>query len=98
MTRAARLLDVVPSPSDVTLTREREVTSPTDLCLPGGRLLNPGARGWSRIPLLDCNISGTPGRKKRWDYWGVLSTTHALSVTYADVDYLGITEIGRAHV
>lgn len=84
---------MVPSPSDVPLTREREITSPTDLCLPGGRLLNPGARGWSRIPLLDCNIAGTPGRKKRWDYWGVLSTTHALSVTYADVDYLGITDV-----
>lgn len=81
------------SSTDVALTHERELTSPTDLCRPGGRLLDPEARGWSRIPLLDCNIAGTWGRTKRWDYWGVLTPTHAVSVTYADVDYLGITDV-----
>ena len=75
------------------LTHEREVTEPVELCRPGGRILNPDARGWSRVPLHDCNIAGTWGRKKRWDYWAVLTPTHALSITYADVDYLGITDI-----
>lgn len=75
------------------LTHEREVTEPVDLCLPGGRVLNPAARGWSRFPVQNCNIAGTWGRKKRWDYWAVLTPTHALSVTYADVDYLGITDV-----
>lgn len=77
----------------VTLTHEREVTEPVELCLPGGRVLNPSARGWSRAPLHDCNLAGTWGRKKRWDYWAVLTPTHAMSVTYADVDYLGIADV-----
>ncbi len=69
------------------------MTGPVDLCLPGGRVLNPAARGWSRLPFFNCNIAGTWGRKKRWDYWAVLTPTHAVSVTYADVDYLGITDV-----
>lgn len=80
------------------LTHEREITEPTTLCRPDGRTLNPDARGWSRVPLLDCNITGTWGRKKRWDYWGVLTPTHALSVTYADVDYIGITDVWWAEM
>ena len=78
---------------DVTLTHEREVTEPVQLCLPGGTTLNPLARGWSRVPMHDCNLAGTPGRKKRWDYWAVLGPTHTLSVTYADIDFLGITDV-----
>lgn len=81
------------SSGGVELTRERELTTPTTLCRPGGRLLNPAARGWSRGPLLDCNLAGTWGRKKRWDYWAVLTETHAVSITYADVDYLGLTDV-----
>lgn len=81
------------TPTPVALTHEHEITEPVQLCLPGGTQLNPAARGWSRVPLHDCNLSGTPGRKKRWDYWAVLTPTHALSVTYADVDYLGITDV-----
>lgn len=77
----------------VVVTHEREITGPVDLCLPGGTKLSPAARGWSRVPLHDCNLRGTPGRKKRWDYWAVLTPTHALSVTYADADYLGITDV-----
>ena len=74
-------------------THEREITEPVHLCLPGGRLLDPAARGWSRAPHHDCNLAGAWGRTKRWDYWAVLTPTHALSVTYADVDYLGITDV-----
>ncbi len=81
------------TPRSVTLTHEREVTEQVDLCLPGGTRLNPAARGWSRVPLQRCNLAGTPGRKKRWDYWAVLTPTHALSITYADVDYLGIVDV-----
>ena len=69
------------------------MTEPVQLCLPGGTTLNPLARGWSRVPMHDCNLAGTPGRKKRWDYWAVLGPTHTLSVTYADIDYLGITDV-----
>lgn len=74
------------------LTAERELTAPVDECLADGRL-NPAAAGWSRHPLHRCNLSGNAGRKKRWDYWAVTSTDCALSVTYADLDYLGFVAV-----
>ena len=72
-------------------TSEPELTAATDLCDGRGRL-DPAAVGWSRRPLHCCNLSGHPGRKKRWEYWCVTTATHLLTVTYADVDYLGIAE------
>ena len=74
-------------------TREVEITSPVDLCREDGRTLHPDAVGWSRRPLHRANLSGRWGRTKRWDYWAVLSPTHALSLTYADVDYIGLTDV-----
>ncbi len=76
----------------VHLTHEPELTEPVDLCDGRGRLA-AGARGWSRVPLHRCNLSGRWGRTKRWDYWAVLSPTHAVALVHADVDYLGITEV-----
>lgn len=74
-------------------THEPEITQPVDLCTPDGKRLNPAARGWSRTPLHTGNLHGGWGRTKRWDYWAVLAGDLALSVTYADVDYLGIADI-----
>lgn len=74
-------------------THEPELTRPVDLCTPDGRRLNPAARGWSRQPLHRANLAGGWGRTKRWDYWAVLSEDIVLSVTYADVDYLGIAAV-----
>lgn len=74
-------------------THERELTEPVDLCGPDGRQLNPSARGWSRRPLHTANLRGGWGRTKRWDYWAVLADDLAVSITYADVDYLGIAAI-----
>lgn len=71
---------------------ERELTAPTDLCDAAGRL-SPAAVGWSRQPLHRANLRGAIGRKKRWDYWCVLGPDLAVSVTYADIDYLGIAGI-----
>ena len=59
---------------------------------PGGRLADP-ARGWSRTPLHTANLSGSWGRNKRWDYWAILAGDLVVSVTYADVDYLGIAAV-----
>jgi hypothetical protein len=78
-----------PSPN----THERELTQPVALCAPGGRRLDPGARGWSRTPLHRANLRGGWGRTKRWDYWAVLTEDLAIAVTYADVDYLGIVSV-----
>ncbi|MBI2167899.1 MAG: DUF2804 domain-containing protein [Actinobacteria bacterium] len=74
-------------------THEPEITEAVDLCTPDGRRLNPAARGWSRQPLHRANLRGRWGRTKRWDYWGVLTGDLAVSVTYADVDYLGIAAV-----
>ena len=72
---------------------ERELTGPVDLCSAGGRLLSPAARGWSRRPLHRADLRGGWGRTKRWDYWAVLAGDLVVSVTYADVDYLGIAAV-----
>ncbi len=60
-----------------------------DLCTPDGRL-NRAAVGWSRRPLHRCNLTGRWGRKKRWDYWCVTTDEHLFSLTFADLDYLGL--------
>lgn len=72
---------------------EPELTEPVDLCLARGRRLDPAARGWSRTPLHRANLRGGWGRTKRWDYWAVLAEDLAVSVVYADVDYLGIVGV-----
>jgi hypothetical protein len=69
--------------------QEPELTQPVDLCDSSGDL-NPEAVGWSRRPLHRCNLKGHWPRKKRWNYWAVVSPTHLFSVTLSDVDYLGL--------
>ena len=74
-------------------THEPELTRPVDLCTPDGRRLNPDAVGWSRTPLHRANLAGGWGRTKRWDYWAILADDLIVSLTYADVDYLGIVAV-----
>ena len=74
-------------------THEPEITKRVDLCLPDGRTLDPRAKGWSRVPLHTANLRGGWGRTKRWDYWCVLARDLVVSVTYADVDYLGMASV-----
>jgi hypothetical protein len=74
-------------------THEPEVTETVDLCRPDGRTLDPAARGWSRRPLHRANLRGRWGRTKRWDYWAILADDVVVSVTYADVDYLGLADV-----
>jgi hypothetical protein len=71
---------------------EREYTVPVAECDSRGRLAD-AARGWSRRPLLRANLSGRPGRKKRWDYWCVITDEIAVSLVYADVDYAGLASV-----
>ena len=75
-------------------THEPELTEPVDLCTPDGRRLNPAARGWSCQPLHRANLRGGWGRTKRWDYWAVLTADVVVTVTFADVDYLGLAVVG----
>lgn len=74
-------------------THEREITEPVDLCTPDGRRLAPAARGWSRRPLHRANLAGRWGRNKRWDYWAVQSEDLVLTLTFADIDYLGLVSV-----
>ena len=74
------------------MTVEREITSPVDLCDARGRL-NPAARGWSRTPQLNANLRGRWGRKKRWDYWAVITDEIVVSFVYADIDYAGLANV-----
>lgn len=76
----------------VDVTHEPEIVSPVDLCDDRGRL-SPAARGWSRQPLHRANLRGARGRKKRWDYWAIITPDVIASVTYADVDYLGLATL-----
>lgn len=71
-------------------THEPELTEPVDLCTPYGRMLNPAAKGWSRRTLHTANLAGRWGRTKRWDYWCIQSDDLILTLTFADIDYLGL--------
>ncbi len=68
---------------------EPELTAPVNLCDDKGNL-NPNAIGWSRKPLHLCNLRGHWPRKKRWNYWAIVSPTHLFSVTLSNVDYMGL--------
>ena len=71
---------------------ERELSQPVRLCGEDGRL-NPEAVGFSRRPIVTCNLRGSWPRKKRWDYWCVTTDSHLVALTYADVDYLGLGDL-----
>jgi hypothetical protein len=75
------------------VTNEPELTRPAQLCATDGRHLDPAALGWSRHPVVTANLRGGWGRTKRWDYWAIVSPWFAASITYADVDYLGIADV-----
>jgi hypothetical protein len=68
---------------------EKELLQPVQLCDNHGNL-NPAAVGWSRTPLTNCNLTGHPLRKKRWNYWAVTTPDFLFSITISDVDYLGM--------
>ncbi|CAG0941058.1 hypothetical protein ANRL1_00365 [Anaerolineae bacterium] len=72
-----------------------ELTQPSPLLKPDGTLAQVG---WSRQPVLDCNLEAAhfyPARflqrlrVKRWDYYAVTSRTHFFSATLADLGYAG---------
>ncbi|MFI6226225.1 DUF2804 domain-containing protein [Micromonospora echinospora] len=73
------------------MTHEREITEPVELCLPDGRL-DPDAVGWTRRPLHRANLRGW-GRRKRWEYWGVVTPTHILGVVASSLDYAGVHSV-----
>jgi len=75
---------------------EREITAPVALCLPSGRL-NPDAVGWTRTPLHDTSGIGRAlhgwGRNKRWEYWGITTPTHIITLTVSAIDYAALHQV-----
>lgn len=72
-----------------------ELTQPGPLLNPNGKLAQVG---WSRQPLLDCNLEDARFyqlrplqrfRTKRWDYYAIFTPTRFFSVTIADLGYAG---------
>jgi hypothetical protein len=77
-------------------TSQHEILTPAPLLDADGRLT---AAGWSRQPLLDCNLENThfyglkflqPLRIKRWDYYAIFTPDHFFSFTVSDIGYLGM--------
>ena len=74
---------------------QTELTQPTPLLNPDGKLAQVG---WSRQPILDCNLENARFyalrplqrfRKKRWDYYAIFTPTRFFSATIADLGYAG---------
>src|SRR5512143_3988020 len=76
---------------------QTEIAHPGPLLSPAGRLT---AAGWSRFPLLDCNLERAAFcspplrpfqflRVKRWDYYAVFSPRRFFSATIAHLGYAG---------
>src|SRR5512141_1978927 len=72
---------------------QTELTQPGPLLAADGR---PAQIGWSRQPLLDCNLEKAHFyalrplqrfRIKRWDYYAVFSPKRFFSATIADFGY-----------
>lgn len=74
---------------------QNEILEPGPLLDEKGRLAQVG---WSRTPLLDCNLENTSFYKirffqrlriKRWDYYAVFTPNRFFSATIADLGYAG---------
>ena len=74
---------------------QTELTRPGPLLDPAGRLAQVG---WSRQPLLDCNLEAARFyalrplqrfRLKRWDYYALFTSQRFFSATIADLGYAG---------
>jgi len=74
---------------------QTELTQSGPLLNPDGTLANIG---WSRQPLLDCNLENARFynlrplqrfRIKRWDYYAIFTPTRFFSATIADLGYAG---------
>lgn len=62
------------------------------LCDASGHL-DPAAIGWSSRPRLNYAIPGNLGRRKRWNHWCITTPQWTLSLTQADLDYVGYAAV-----
>ncbi|HBW34778.1 DUF2804 family protein [Desulfosporosinus sp. BICA1-9] len=52
--------------------KEKEIYDSVNLCASNGKVLRDSI-GWSRNPVFNCNLSGQWLRKKKWNYWCIIS-------------------------
>ncbi len=52
--------------------------------------LNEASIGWSRQPIVACNVRGRFPRKKKWNYWCVTSPDVLFSATISHIDYAAV--------
>ena len=71
------------------IENEIRMEGPVRTSLADGKL-NPECVGWSRHPLQVSNLSGFWLRKKRWNYWCVITPDCLFSVTLSNIDYMGL--------
>ncbi|MUT68292.1 DUF2804 family protein [Paenibacillus sp. NEAU-GSW1] len=62
---------------------------PVSLCNERGELANDSV-GWSRHPLVRCNVKGNLLRKKKWNYWCVTGPELLFSATISHLDYAAV--------
>lgn len=65
---------------------EPELLEPTLLC-DGKGSLDPSGIGWSRKPVHNCNLSGHWPRKKKWNYWNIVTSEHLFCIAIVNFDY-----------
>lgn len=71
---------------------EREVIGPAALWRADGSI-DRAAVGWSRDAVHTCALPARWGRRKRWHYWCVTSPREVVSLTLADLDYVGLATV-----
>ncbi|WP_461206848.1 DUF2804 domain-containing protein [Clostridium sp. DL1XJH146] len=71
---------------------EIELFNPINLCN-DNNLLNEKSIGWSRFPIINCNLKHHILRKKKWNYWLAISNECLFSATISNIDYLGLVFI-----
>ncbi|MBP1919208.1 DUF2804 domain-containing protein [Youngiibacter multivorans] len=68
---------------------EREIKKQVDLTRKNGSL-NPKAIGWAREPHIRSAVTGSWLRKKKWNYWCIVSPEVLFSATVSNLDYIGM--------
>ncbi len=69
------------------MLEEREITKDVKLCDELGKL-NTEAVGWSRKPIIDCNLKDYHKfRKKRWNYWNINNDKYFFTAAVTHMDY-----------
>nr|WP_281274513.1 DUF2804 family protein [Aquisalibacillus elongatus] len=69
--------------------RGKEITRAVKLCDSDGKL-NEASIGWSRHPVIYCNITGDYLRKKKWNYWCFTNDEVLFSITVSHIDYAAV--------